>query len=264
VVNLQDLFQIKPTYSPRKMDRTIESVNESFTFFYNNKDLRDNLKPKFKIGDIVTIIPNGLDVHLHKIHNHYTEMADIKIWIDEHVGKKLTVIDLGVNQNELWVVNCEDEKGQFNYVQQDALTLYAPSYKPRKIDRTLESTDFEQSLIKKIQSVLTSDLLTSEWVNKLKEGKHHPFAGHCYAASEALYHLLGGKEKGYKPMRGKSENGESHWWIQDKDGNKLDPTAEQFYFVGLKPPYENGRGNGFLTKNPSKRAKEIISRISNI
>lgn len=138
-----------------------------------------------------------------------------------------------------------------------------PNYEPKKIDRTLESNSYEQSIIKKIQSVLTKDLLIPIWSKKLENGKHHPFAGHCYAASEALYHLLGGKDNGYKIMRGKGLNNEIHWWIVDKNNNILDPTAEQFYFVGLKPPYENGRGSGFLTKNPSRRAKEIISRIQN-
>ena len=264
--NLSSLFIIEPSYAPKKMDRTLENLNEAFKFISDNRDLtRLSNKPKFMIGDVVTIRPNGLDIHMRNIEGKYAEMDHIKEWIDKHEGKKLTVASLACQQeSDLWVMDCVDEFNSNNYVQQDALMKSVPSYQPRTMDRTLESTDFEQSLIKKIQSVLTPDLLNPEWAKKLETGKHHPYAGHCYAASEALYHLLGGKEKGYKPMRGKGLNNESHWWIVDKDGNKLDPTAEQFYFVGLKPPYEAGKGNGFLTKTPSKRAKEIISKISNI
>lgn len=115
-------------------------------------------------------------------------------------------------------------------------------------------------LIEQIQSVLTDDLLSSDWKRYIRTGDFHPTTGHCYAASEALYHLLGGKEKGYTPQVGKSANG-THWWLEDKNENILDPTAEQFYYKGNKPPYETGRGNGFLTKFPSKRAQKIIEEI---
>jgi hypothetical protein len=114
--------------------------------------------------------------------------------------------------------------------------------------------------IQRIQQVLTPDLLKPQF---RKKGEH-PLYGHCYAASEALYHKLGGKNKGYKPVRGKDEKGITHWWLLDKDGNILDPTSEQYTSKGLEPPYENGRPAGFLTREPSKRAREILRRIDNI
>jgi hypothetical protein len=116
-------------------------------------------------------------------------------------------------------------------------------------------------IINNIQTVLSNDLLNNYWKNKIKKEKHHKTAGHCYAASESLYHLIGGKNSGYTPHVGKNKNNETHWWLQDKNGNILDPTFEQFYFKNENPPYDNGRGTGFLTKKPSKRASIIIEKI---
>jgi len=80
--------------------------------------------------------------------------------------------------------------------------------------------------------------------------------GWCYAASEALYYYLGGKESNLTPkqlridlvtLQPRSDiDGMtiSHWWLEDKDGNVIDPTSEQFDFAF---PYHLGRGRGFQT-----------------
>lgn len=115
-------------------------------------------------------------------------------------------------------------------------------------------------LIQKIQNALTDDLLTPKYA---KLARQSPTEGHCYAASEALYHLLGGKSEGYVPcVASFEENGEklTHWWI--RKGNQVyDPTAEQFTSINQEPPYHLGKGAGFLTKLPSKRAQTIINRV---
>jgi len=80
------------------------------------------------------------------------------------------------------------------------------------------------------------------------------FNGHCYVASEALYHMLGGKDAGFKPMNLKHE-GAQHWWLVGPDGEVIDATADQFK---TPVPYDQGRGRGFLTKQPSKRAQKLI------
>ena len=119
-------------------------------------------------------------------------------------------------------------------------------------------------LINDIKTVLTEDLLTDYWKKIIRSKKCHYTTGHCYATSEALYHILGGKKNGYKPMYGKTKKGNSHWWIEDSKGNILDVTAEQFYYHNAKPPYHNGIGSGFLTKEPSKRAQKIINRLKKL
>jgi hypothetical protein len=80
--------------------------------------------------------------------------------------------------------------------------------------------------------------------------------GHCYVASEAAYHLLGGKEAGLKPMNLKHE-GVQHWFLLGPDG-VIDLTSDQFE---TPVPYESARGRGFLTKEPSKRAQIVIDRV---
>jgi len=120
------------------------------------------------------------------------------------------------------------------------------------------------TLIERIQSVLSPDLLTDYWAERVEKEDHHPTAGHCYAAAEALYHLLGGKHSRYTPQVGKIDEEGTHWWLEDKEGNILDPTADQFYYKKESPPYNNGRGTGFLTKLPSKRAQTIINRVNTI
>lgn len=116
------------------------------------------------------------------------------------------------------------------------------------------------NLIKEIQLVLTDDLLTPKY--RALERKT-PTEGHCYAASEALYHLMGGKEAGFVPcVASFDEGGEkfTHWWIRN-GADIYDPTASQFTEVDKEPPYNLGKGAGFLTKEPSRRAQEIISRV---
>lgn len=118
-----------------------------------------------------------------------------------------------------------------------------------------------KSLIPKIQSVLTPDLLKSNWKHVAAE---HPHAGHCYAASEALFHL-GAKSKGFRPAVLNATTfptgltvGQTHWFLRNAAGHVLDATAGQF---DVPIPYVNGIGCGFLTKQPSKRAQTIIQRL---
>jgi hypothetical protein len=87
--------------------------------------------------------------------------------------------------------------------------------------------------------------------------------GPCYPAAEALYHLLGGKEAGFTPMQIVHE-GISHWYLRwNARGGVvyIDPTKEQFE---TPVPYKDGRGRGFLTREPSKRAQEILASVANL
>ena len=82
--------------------------------------------------------------------------------------------------------------------------------------------------------------------------------GHCYIASEAIYHLAGRKEAGMKPMNVRHE-GEQHWFLLLPDDGIIDVTAHQFK---TSVPYHLARGRGFLTKRPSKRAQELMDRVN--
>ena len=65
--------------------------------------------------------------------------------------------------------------------------------------------------IEKIQDSLTPDLLKKEYKN---QNKDNPLFGHCYAATEFLFHLMGSKK--VKPCCGKDEKGIIHWWLEYK------------------------------------------------
>jgi hypothetical protein len=82
--------------------------------------------------------------------------------------------------------------------------------------------------------------------------------GWCYITAESLYHQLGGREAGLTPMHIYHE-GMSHWYLRwEKNGRVfyIDPTSTQFK---TPVPYWEGTGRGFLTKEPSKQARELLS-----
>ena len=109
-----------------------------------------------------------------------------------------------------------------------------------------------KNLVKKVQAALSDDLRRPPW-----KGSGNPLAGHCYVASEALYHMLGGKKAGYTPMFIKHE-GAPHWFLRGPDGEYIDPTEGQFE---TPVPHEDGTPKGFLTKQPSARAQTVIDRV---
>ncbi len=90
--------------------------------------------------------------------------------------------------------------------------------------------------------------------------------GNCYAASEALWHTLGGEAASnlWKPMVMRTNwNGpnETHWFLRHATlGLILDPSVQQF--GGMVPDYSRGRGCGFLTRQPSKRAQRLLERMT--
>jgi len=120
-------------------------------------------------------------------------------------------------------------------------------------------------LINAIQMSLTPDLLKKKY---RVTNKNNPMFGHCYVATETLYHLLKKYNtddySNYKPCRGRDNKESVHWWLQDDQGNILDPTESQYISKGLKPPYEKGRRGGFLTSKPSNRSKIVIKRVQKL
>lgn len=109
-----------------------------------------------------------------------------------------------------------------------------------------------------IRAVLTPDLVRP----KYRGHADNPMFGHCYVATEALFHFLGGLDSDYRAVRGKDETGDVHWWLEHKiTAERYDITADQFYSVGRAPPYAAGVPGPFLTKQPSKRAQLVMTRV---
>lgn len=108
-----------------------------------------------------------------------------------------------------------------------------------------------KKLIQLIQQNLSDDLRREPY-----KGNKNPLVGHCYVATEALYHFL--KAPQWQPCFIRHK-GHPHWFLKNKKtGGILDITAGQFK---SKVSYEKGIPKGFLTKKPSKRAKILLKRI---
>jgi 8-oxo-dGTP pyrophosphatase MutT (NUDIX family) len=139
--------------------------------------------------------------------------------------------------------------------EMDAFELVdPPAPKPNKKVKKSEPLrkDFED-LLNHASASLSDDLRKPKY-----RGNPNKFAGHCYVSAEALFHMLGGHGSGWVPQNIQHE-GDQHWYLKHREtGQILDPTASQFK---TKVPYEKGRGRGFLTSEPSKRASELIARI---
>jgi hypothetical protein len=88
--------------------------------------------------------------------------------------------------------------------------------------------------------------------------------GCCYVATEALFHLWG-RENGFTPMRVKyrlnCKTTGMHWFLEQRaTGLQVDITADQFP-KRREPDYENAIPCGFMTKKPSKRARQVIDAV---
>ena len=116
----------------------------------------------------------------------------------------------------------------------------------------------------KIKAALSNDLLDKQWQGLVKKYKLNKYAGHCYTASEAFYHLKG-KELGYKPYYvsvmsfSMWDTIVTHWYLKKGD-HIIDLTREQFDQSYV--PYEEGKCCGFLTKKPCKRTQKLLEKIS--
>jgi hypothetical protein len=113
-----------------------------------------------------------------------------------------------------------------------------------------------REVVRPVVAALSPDLLRPEW-----RGRSSPLAGQCYVCSEAIYHLLGGKAHGWTPVFVRHE-GAPHWFLRRSLGPSgfevVDATAGQFK---APVPHERGVPKGFLTREPSKRARTLMGRI---
>lgn len=84
--------------------------------------------------------------------------------------------------------------------------------------------------------------------------------GNCYVASEALYHILGGKRSIWRPQVMRTSRTETHWFLRSSLGTVLDPSRRQFR--DKLPDYDKARPCPFLTRRPSRRARALMRLLT--
>ena len=105
---------------------------------------------------------------------------------------------------------------------------------------------------------LTPDLLPKKWVER---NKSNPTFGHCHTVAGVLYKIFGSKQvKMYRGFDGEIY----HWWVQDKEGNIIDLTSEQYTSLGKTPPYDVGEKAGMLGFDYRKRVDILFEKVNSL
>jgi len=79
-----------------------------------------------------------------------------------------------------------------------------------------------------------------------------------YVASEAFYHLLGGRHSKLTPMYLDLPNKKQHWWILDRNGNVYDVFASEHEDSF---PYATGKAGNFKSYGPSNKARRLMDGV---
>ena len=64
------------------------------------------------------------------------------------------------------------------------------------------------------------------------------------------------------PMSGIDYRNDTHWWLQDGE-TIYDVTADQYYSVGQKPPYDTGKRTQWYgwKQRPHQRSLNLIMKV---
>ena len=103
---------------------------------------------------------------------------------------------------------------------------------------------------------LTIDLLPKKWIT---ENLQNPRFGHCHNAAGCLYKIF--SSNSVHMYRALDKANIWHWWVQDKDGNIIDPTADQYKLREVKILYKKGEKASLLGFDYKKRVNTLLSRV---
>lgn len=125
----------------------------------------------------------------------------------------------------------------------------------------LPSRPEEARIARAVQASLRVEDLQKLYRDKHASSSCDAFTGHCFVATNAFWHLMGGRDGPYKPLH-VGVLGDSHWFLVDKrDGSVVDLTASQF---SVPVPYKQGIGMGMQGPQrdtlPTARAAKVIDR----
>lgn len=103
--------------------------------------------------------------------------------------------------------------------------------------------------------VLEACLKRPDLVQQQFRDGDHPLRGFCYIAHEAIWHLDEEIQERFTPSYTKL-NDETHWFLRG-GGEIFDITEDQYEEVD----HSSVAGGGFLTGEPSERARKLIGEI---
>lgn len=244
-------------------------LHEDFHQMMNRIEGRYGLNARKQVASkLVSSLPPEL---LRAITRHAYVMTDSQQGPEELIAHTITYVNsptkrLVYHNNEDMMNTPYDKRADdvkmklaLRHIRNKAATI-APKHigikKSEEFDELSKSLDVKKidRVVEKVKSHLTDDLRQPQY-----RGKENCLAGHCYVASEAVYHMLGGQRAGWVPQSVQHEGG-PHWYLKHKfSGYIIDPTASQF---DTPVPYEKGVGRGFLTRQPSKRTQVVLDRIA--
>ena len=137
-----------PSYEPRKINRTLESLNESINWITNNDELDEisNI-PEFRIDDMVRLKSNAIDLQIITFKMMGIPINDNdKKWIENHKNIKLKIYEMAYTNNlNIWLYFLGYEEGGIKkFISTNAvIDVNAPNYKPKNFIRTLESVNIK-------------------------------------------------------------------------------------------------------------------------
>ena len=127
---------------------------------------------------------------------------------------------------------------------------------------TFEPYSFDQieSVIKKIQENLSSDLLKSKRLKYADDVKLYQYYGHCYHSSQALFFMMDTDK--LIPMSAVDWRGEKHWWLQCED-KIYDVTEDQYYSRSKTPPHASGKKSVWYgwKQRPQQITLDLMVRV---
>lgn len=143
-------------------------------------------------------------------------------------------------------------------------TLDRHRYEGKIITQTRRLTyePFEWEEIESVMQKIADNLVPSMVTKKYrKENESNPMFGHCYHSSQALYYLINTDR--LEQMSAIDYHDCSHWWLRDKETNKIyDITADQYYCVNQEPPYPGKKKRWYGWKErPHMRTLDLMVKV---
>ena len=141
-------------------------------------------------------------------------------------------------------------------------TIERHRYRDKEIfqTRTLTYNPYPMTEIESVMGLIASNL-KPEMVSKKyrEENSTNPMFGHCYHASQALFHLM--DTNVLEQRTAIDYHDEAHWWLVDNTTDKVyDITADQYYHVGHTPPYVDGKKKPWYgwKQRPHQRTLDLM------